>query len=1147
MSKATQCPSTVGRKDPDSPAAPVLDGATGRRYWRSLDELAGTDEFRAFLHREFPAYASELTDPTRRSFLRVMGASLALAGAATIPGCRRPEHRIMPYSRQPEEIIPGKPLFYATSMPLPGGGAEGLLVETHEGRPTKIEGNPLHPINRGKSSVWAQASVLNLYDPDRLQRPTRMTDDGRTDATWEEFDAFAAGHFVKFDAARGAGLVFLVDKTTSPSRDRLRDRILARWPRARWLPYEPIDDEAAREGARLAFGRPMRASFALDKARVILTIDRDFLGGEDATLPEARGFGAGRRPTATHGPGAEMSRIYAVESAMSLAGGAADHRLRLRPTMLPAYLAAVARAVFDRLGAGAGGDIAAALAGRDDRSALGAIDPEWIDAVADDLVAHRGASVVMAGPTLPAEAHALAHAVNAALGAIGSTVELRAVEGDAAASSLDSIREFARLVGAGQVDTAVAIGVNPVYSAPADLDLREAWARIPTTITLSVDDHETGALSTWRLNGCHFLESWGDVRAADGSIGVVQPMIAPLFDGRMDLEFLARLAGEAVTDPFEIVQGTLGASAPGFAGLSGAAFEKRWRRALHNGFVEGSASPPTAAALNGAAVASAVRSLATPGAQDGFEVIFAADRTLYDGRWANNGWLQELPDPVTKVTWDNPALVSAGTARELGVVDGDLIEVTVGGRTMTLPVYRAPGTADGVVALTLGGGRERVGRVGAGAGFNTYRLRASDAPRVAVGASVAKAGGSAEVAGVQSHWAMEGRAIVREFDAQAFRAHGDEVIAGSDAYGNAKPLNFAERVGVYSHAPANKNIYKPEQEHHYTTSPQWGMTIDLSSCSGCGACTIACQAENNIPVVGKIEVSRGREMHWIRVDRYFAPDHGHDEFDLDFGDAGPYTGGRTHDDVMMAVQPVACVHCEQAPCETVCPVNATTHGREGTNDMAYNRCIGTRYCLNNCPYKVRRFNFFDYATKRLHGDYVGKELLGGVVENEQMIPPRLREKIGDGAGEVQTMQYNPNVTVRERGVMEKCTFCIQRVNAARVETKLRGLDGIPDGFVQTACQQACPTESIVFGDILDSTSRVRATREDPRSYLLLGYLNTRPRTSHLARLRNPNPRLREPVVDPFHHGADEEHADPAPHDEGHVMSLPVLSAERALA
>ncbi len=1147
MSKATQCPSTIGtHAAPESVPAPAADH-TGRAYWRSLDELAGTAEFRDFLQREFPAHASELSDPTRRSFLRLMGASIALAGAATLPGCRRPEHTILPYARQPEEVIPGKALFYATAMPLPGGGAEGLLVETHEGRPTKIEGNPLHPVNQGRSSVWAQSSVLDLYDPDRLKNPTKMGSNGRVDSSWAEFDTFAAGHFAQFDQTRGAGLVFLVEKATSPTRDRLRARVMSRWPEARWLPYEAVDDESSREGARIAFGTAMAPTYDLAAAKVILTLDRDFLGGEGATLPEARGFAAGRRVTSTHGEGSDMSRIYAVESTMSLAGGAADHRLRLRASHIPAYAALLADAVFQRLGGTANAAVVRAVESASAGVALERLDPEWIDAVADDLVANRGAAIVMAGATQPAGTHALVHAINSALGAIGKTVHMRPVAGDAAASSAESITTLASLISGGRVDTLVAINVNPVYDAPADLNLHEHWSRIPTTITLSIGDDETGALSTWQCNGCHFLESWGDVTAADGTLSVVQPMIAPLFDGRSGIEFLARLTGEAQPDGYDIVRATWRTSAPGFSGLGEQAFEKRWARALHNGLAENTSAPGASVTLRGDGIAAAIARTPLRTAGEGFEIVFAPGRNQHDGRWANNGWLQELPDPVTKVTWDNPAMISAATARSLGVVDGEIIEVSLDGRTMRVPVIRAPGSAEGVIVMPLGGGRERVGRVGAGAGVNTYLLRSSRAMRVAVGAAAAKAQGSFELAGVQSHWAMEGRAIVRDFDVQAWREHGDTIISDHDAYGQPKELKFAERVGVYAHTPANKNIYKPEQEHQWTTRPQWGMSIDLGTCSGCGVCTIACQAENNIPIVGRAEVIKGREMHWIRVDRYFASETGEDSFDLDFGDAGPYTGGRKNDDVMMAMQPVACVHCELAPCETVCPVNATVHGPEGTNNMAYNRCIGTRYCLNNCPYKVRRFNFFDYATKRLHGDYVGKDLIGGVVKNEQLVPPRLREKIEEGAGEVQTMQYNPNVTVRERGVMEKCTYCIQRVNASRVESKLRGLDNIPDGFFQTACQQACPTESIVFGDIEDPLSKVRAARDDARTYMLLGYLNTRPRTTYMARLRNPNPRLRTPVTEPFHHGDhSDEHGGPTDtHDTGHVMSLPVLTGQGA--
>ncbi len=1151
MSKAKQCPSSVGKQPAEKPQrTPDRSHATGRQLWRSLDELADTGEFREFLQREFPAFASELSDPSRRNFLRVMGASLALAGAATLPGCRRPEHHIMPYGRQPEDVIPGTPLYYATAMPLPGGGAEGLLVESHVGRPTKLEGNPLHPVNQGRSSAWAQASVLNLYDPDRLKRPTKMGEGERVDSSWREFESFVGPHFAQFDQNRGAGLVFLVEKTSSPSRDRMRDQIMQRWPQAQWLPYEAIDNEAAREGASIAFGSPMTAQYDLAKAKVIVSIDDDFLGGEGATLPNSRGFAAGRRVTSTHGDGSEMSRIYAIESTMTLVGGSSDHRLRLKPSGVQSYVVALGKAIIERVGGAGYGPVTRAMSDRQDDTALAGLDHEWIDAVADDLLAHRGECVVTVGPTQPAAVHAIVHAMNTALGANGATVRMQPIGEDCAASSVASIQRLAQLINSGRIDTLVVLGANPVYNAPAELGLHQLWSRIPTSITLNVDDDETGAMSTWQLNGAHYLESWGDVTAQDGTLSVVQPMIAPLFEGRSSIEFLSLLLGNDHPDGFEIVRATWRASAPGMQSLADSAFEKRWNRALHNGFLEGTTSSGTSPNLNSGAVAQAITSL-TPASSSGIEVIFMQDRTIGDGRWANNGWMQELPDPITKVAWDNPALMSAGLAKELGVVDGDIIEISVGGRSMQIPVFREPGMAPGTVTLTLGGGRERAGLLGTGIGFNTYLLRTTGAMRYATGATVTKIGGGHHVPCVQNHWAMEGRAILREFDVQAWRAEGDTVIDGKDSYGNPRDLKFAERVGALAHTPEVKSMYK--DPHPYTTSPQWGMSIDLSTCSGCGACTVACQAENNIPVVGKYEVLKGREMHWIRVDRYFASDDpAHpDKFSLDFGDAGPYTGGRSSDDVEMVVQPVACVHCEAAPCETVCPVNATVHGPEGTNNMAYNRCIGTRYCLNNCPYKVRRFNFFDYATKRLNGSYVGEELLGGVVKNSQLIPPRLREKIGEGDGQVQTMQYNPDVTVRERGVMEKCTYCIQRINASRVETKLLGLDNIPDGFFQVACQQACPTESIVFGDIEDPLSKVRALRDDARSYLLLGYLNTRPRTTYMARLRNPNPRLREPILDPFeHHGADhgdDGHAEPASHDEGHVMSLPILTTEGALA
>lgn len=1197
MSTLDQRPNVQRDGKPDEAArvARPRSAATGKVYWRSLDDLAGTREFRDFVEREFPAFASELLDGTRRHFLRIMGASLALAGAAGLPGCRRPDHKIMAYNKDPETVIPGKPLFYATAIPLPGGSCEGVLAETFEGRPTKLEGNPLHPATLGRSSKRVQASVLELYDPDRdpetIAKFAREAGGAFRVTPWAEFRRFAAGHFPAFDAAKGEKLAFLVEKATSPSRDRLRDLVLTRWPRAKWYPYEAIDNEGALDGSKLAFGEAFRVKPDLAKARVILSLDCDFLGGEDATLEAARGFAEGRYtpgPDPAHeAAGSSMSRIYAAESMMTLTGGQADHRLPLKPSRIAALALAVAAEVLK----GAGGTAAAA------KACAGADIPEaWVKAVAEDLLAAKGECAVLAGASQPAAVHALAHWMNHALGAAGRTVSYLPVAGDAAESSLASIRALAADIDAGRVDTLVVIGCNPVYDAPADLSFAAKYAKVPSTIHLGAPD-ETGQASKMHVARSHVLEAWGDAETWAGTHTVVQPMIKPLYESVGELEFLATVMGEKVADPYEIVRATLAArwKVPMSAGADGApnpAFEKAWRRALHDGVAPNisarSASPrPDPARIGGAlgALAEAAR------AHGAVEALFVASMNVFDGRHANNGWLQEAPDPVTKVSWDNPLLVSYATAKKLGLETsrhplntlynhGQVVTVKVGGREVRMPILVQPGLADDTIVLTMGYGRRTCGRIGRGVGFDVYALRGTEGMRIARGAEVSPVAGARPLllAQTQDHWSMEGRGILREVDLAAWQKHGDAMSAatrGMDPNDPTRPLNFAGALGIESHTPPNENIYLRKQEHVYTeVGPdgkpardekgnivpvkgkygrpyqQWGMSIDLNTCTGCAACTIACQAENNIPIVGKMEVAKGREMHWIRVDRYYGSPEGRDE---------AYAADPNPD---MMVQPMPCMHCENAPCEVVCPVNATVHDPEGTNNMAYNRCIGTKYCSNNCPYKVRRFNWFDYATKQFHGTYgqVG-EALDGVLpmpSNENFIPPRLRQKIL----EVSTMQRNPHVTVRSRGVMEKCSFCIQRVNAAKIEMKLHDLNKVPDGFIQTACQQACPTGSIVFGDIYDhdanggAGSVVKQKRNNGRSYGVLAYLNTRPRTTHMLRLRNPNPSLRKPNDEPFHHhGGSGGHGDPGghgpspgqSHDEKHVMSLPILSAAEVLA
>jgi len=1125
MSNATQCPSTVGTKTAPE-ERPLSRDAAGRAYWRSLDELAGTARFRDFAEREFPALASELTGDSRRHFLKVMGASLALAGAATIPGCRRPDHKILPFAKLPEEIIEGRPTFYASSYALPGGGAEGVLVETFSGRPTKIEGNPLHPASLGKSSVRAQAEILDLYDPERLQSPaTRGTAGGEmVAATWREFDRAMDAMARTHEDDQGAGLYVLAGKTTSPTRDRLRDALLEKYPRASWLPYEAIDRENEIDGTTSALGAPHRAELKLDTASVIVSLDDDFLAGEGASLTSQRGFAAGRKVDTVDD---EMNRLYAVESGLSATGMAADHRLALKPSQIAHYAAALAQAVVSRRGGAT--ELTAALSTHEHNGALSGVESKWIDEVAKDLIAHAPRAVVTVGESQPPVVHALAVAMNSALGAIGRTVEYRPLTGDAAVKSSDSMRTLGTAAARKSIRTLICLERNPVYDAPADVRaaLVDNWDNISSVVALSLGHSETSDMATWSLNAAHWLESWGDVRGWDGTISPVQPMIKPLYDGRSSIELLAQLAGVS-GDAYELVRGTWRASNGLFAQLG---FDKGWRRALHDGVVSGSASPARVGSLNAGAIAQSVSQI--PPATNAIEATFVADPSLWDGRNANNGWLQELPDPIAKIAWDNPIFVSPKTAERLGFSGwlgtigeqkAPVARVIINGRAVEAPVWRVPGMADDAVVITMGNGRSSCGRVGDNEGVNTFALRSLGVHRLARDVTLEKAGRTVPVACTQDHGTMEGvegagdRPMLRELDIQAFRKHGREREHYTDAYGRSRELNPAQKLGTESHAPALETIYQEDQRHDYSKrdewdapKQQWGMSIDLNTCIGCNVCTISCQAENNIPVVGKAEVNKGREMHWIRVDRYFIGDEEH--------------GG-----VGAASMPVACVHCENAPCETVCPVNATVHSPSGLNVMAYNRCIGTRYCSNNCPYKVRRFNFFDYATKRMGGDYPLRDVLGDDF-NEHMIPPRLREV----NPEVKKMGNNPHVTVRERGVMEKCSYCIQRINEARVEyRKLRKDEIIPDGSFQTACQQACPTNAIVFGDINDHSSNVYAARNSMRSYALLDYLNTLPRTTYQARLRNPNPAIRQPVLDPFHHGEDGHHAHGEPHaDDGH--------------
>jgi molybdopterin-containing oxidoreductase family iron-sulfur binding subunit len=1030
-----------------------LEATRGREYWRSLDALAETSEFKDYLHREFPQNASEWLDPVgRRNFLKLMGASLALAGVTACT--RQPDEELVPYVRQPEELVPGKPLFFATAMPLSGAGM-GLLVESHEGRPTKIEGNPDHPSSRGATDVFAQAAILGLYDPDRSQTITNLGEI----RPFSTFVGALRSIISSQQPEQGARVRILTETVSSPTLAAQLQEFLKRNPRAKWVQWEPVGRHNAREGSRLAFGDYADAQYAFDKANVIVSLDADFLCSGSSGVRNSRAFAARRRAEADK---TQASRFYAVESTPTTTGTRADHRLPLKASEIEAFARALAAQV------GVAGVAAAAVPEAATR---------WMAPLVKDLQANRGASLVIAGDGQPPVVHALAHAINGALGNAGATVTYTQTAEAQPTNQLAAFRELVGEMNAGSVELLLMLGGNPVYTAPADLNFAEAMAKVETRAHLSLYEDETSALSHWHIPEAHFLESWSDVRADDGTVTIVQPLIAPLYGGKTAHEVISALdemTGERSS--YDLVrmywsaQTGLSTQAPAPppapapaaappAGRGGAAagtqpaptgntsgavaggqaapapapiqaapvpqlspFDVEWRRWLHDGIV-----PNTAFTARTVAVQGAIAAQPAAGGGQGLEVVFRPDPAVYDGRFANNAWLQELPKPLTKLTWDNAALISPGTAARLALISGDVVELRQGGRTLRVPVWLAPGQAPDTLTLHLGYGRTRAGRAGNGTGFNVNALRTIDALDTLRGVELTKTGDSYQLASTQDHWSLEGRNLVRVATQAQF----------------AEDAQFAAKL---EHQPVGTlTMYGDFKYEGYA----WGMAIDQNVCTGCNSCVVACQAENNVPVVGKEQVLNGREMHWLRVDRY-------------------YTGDLENPDTYN--QPMPCQQCETAPCEVVCPVSATVHSDEGLNDMVYNRCVGTRYCSNNCPYKVRRFNFL------LYQDWTTPTLW---------------------------LQRNPDVTVRSRGVMEKCTYCVQRINHARVASKLEDRQ-IRDGEVLTACQSACPTDAIVFGNINDPNSRVAQLKRHSLNYGLLQELNTRPRTTYMAIVRNPN-------------------------------------------
>jgi MoCo/4Fe-4S cofactor protein with predicted Tat translocation signal len=990
-----------------------LEGKKGKRYWKSIDELAGTPEFEAAVIKEFPDQAQEWIDPvSRRGFLKLMGASMALAGLA---GCtKQPDEPIYPYVKQPEDLILGKSQYFATAHPFATGGVP-LLVKSDAYRPIKVDGNPDHPYNLGSSDVFTQGTLLDLYDPDRSQHALFRG----TVSDWSEFYLAYRERLNAGKANGGEGIYFLKTTAGSPTMHRQWTEAQKAFPNAKLVHYDPAL-------AGTAFAAGVRPQFSLADADVIVSLDADFLSG--AGYP---GFHKLVREYAERrkDPAKGMNRLYAIESTPSTTGLKAEHRLGLRASEIPAFAAALAAAV------GATGVAAVNYSWTAEQS-------KFLAALAKDLKANAGKCVVIPGLYHDPSLASLAMAINGQLNATGKTVTNGS--GETSSNQIAELKGLVADLNAGRVDWLIMLESNPVYDAPVDLDFKTAMGNAKMTVHLASHVDETGAEAIWHLPATHYLESWSDARAYDGTVSVIQPLIEPLYGGHSAHDFFQAMLDEPLTSAYEAVRQTHRASISGD-------FEQGWRKALHAGWVAGSAFTGTSNPGVGGVVP-------VPASKDAFEIIFRPDPNVYDGRYSNVGWLQELPKPVTNLAWDNAALVSAATLTRLGVEEGDIVELTVGSYTVKAPIIVAFGHPENSATVHLGYGRSAAGRVGSGTGFNAYAIRTSDAPFYTAG-SIKKVDGKWGIAITKSHFQDKRSAFMG--------------VTGHDETGNhSLEMNEAVERGVIRSANleewkanpgfANEGEKHPRDERDTTLFPNWdyskgnawGMAIDLNSCTGCNACIVSCYAENNIPVVGKQQVRIGRNMQWLRIDTYF-------EGDL----AAP----RAH------FQPMACQHCENAPCEQVCPVGATVHTPEGLNTMVYNRCVGTRYCSNNCPYKVRRFNFL------LFSDF----------ETESL-----------------KLMRNPDVSVRSRGVMEKCSYCVQRISEAKIDADKENR-AIVDGEVVTACQQACPASAITFGNLNDKSSRVAKLHSDERTYSVLADLNTRPRTQYVAAVLNPNPELAE--------------------------------------
>ena len=1076
----------------------------GAKYWKSLDDLAETPAFKEWVEKEFPSGASELEGVGRRNFMKIMAASFGLAGLG-MTGCRRPKQHILPYAEQPENLIPGVANFYCSSVPGLTANTP-VIVESHQGRPTKIEGNPSYKAFGGATTIYDQASILDLYDPDRS---TASNFNNSKVPAYQVKDFLVSLKDTNTDS-KGAGLAILAEPSASPSRIALKKAFEARYPNGTWTEYTPSQYLNSREAAQSVFGRSVKSSVDFSQAKRILSIDSDFLSEGDDALAKSRGFTA-KRKILNKSEVSKMNRLYSVESNLTTTGSMADHRLRLSVSQMPAFLAKLGIELINL--SNSGGELLSQLSSI---ASTCEIEDKWVKECAADLYNSKGHSVILLGDHLSVETQAVGFYLNQILSA-----PLTLLEHADSASDL-SISNLADSINTGSVKTLIILGGNPVFNAPADLKWAKLLNKVDTTVHLSYSYNETSAESDYHIAQSHYLETWSDGRTPEGHLVPVQPLIEPLFDTFDELSLLSSIIYDAPVENYAIVKDT-------FTNLGGTDFNQF----LKQGILDSISYSSYTGTVDISALAQLLNQASTQKVNLGLsnlELRFIPSFHAFDGRYANNGWMMECPDPITKLTWDNALLISPRLAKELesaygvsifatstsmneegaffksakgelqknssvfkrGKESAVIAQIKVGNNQLEIPMHVVPGLANYTVILPYGMGRQLVGRVGENVGINTYGLRTSDGMGFITGVELKATEKRFFLANTQEHWSMEGRAIVREGTVDYYKKNPD----------------FVNQMGVESHAPANygykdnasladksQNQYRgnsayvhpkfnePDpnvkvwkgKEELYPNNQQWGMTIDLNTCTGCSACVVACQSENNIPIVGKDQVLRGREMHWIRLDRYFS--------------AEKYKASEVPEDVQVSFMGMTCAHCENAPCESVCPVNATVHDKEGLNTMAYNRCVGTRYCANNCPYKVRRFNFFDWNKREIGEFYKGP--LGPVEEPE-----------------LEKMRANPDVTVRMRGVMEKCTYCVQRIQAAKINQKsIAGASNdtaVPDGTIKTACQQVCPNDSISFGDISDLNSEVSKMKASDRNYSVLGYLNVRPRTTYLARLRNPN-------------------------------------------